>query len=231
MKFATFRDVASRWWKGEWRQETEFNDRMLSDIRHNGGLLSGEIALRIARKYRVVRQFPKFDTVSKMKHASEFDPVAQTINYAVPVLNTANLADQVSAIAAELAALRIVGLGKRAQAVTGGKGRYFTNKGCVPVSAVSKWTWFACPEIGVIYDKEARMTLRAIGFEVPDRDYPAFVNAFEQLYRNKRGDLDTAVASLGAAKPSEPWAGRKLLDLWLWYNSPTNPVRGRSRCT
>lgn len=232
MKFSTYQTVARLWWIGEWKHEICFNSRILDSIAVNGGELTNETTQQIADKYKVARQFPKFSKVAKAKAPDEYAPVVKCVNAILPSLSTTALPDMVCKTADDLALMRIVDRGGKRRVVKSRKeGNFFTNRGCAPVSAVSKWTWFGRPDVGVIYDKEARMTLRRLGHSVPEGNYRAYVTAFEDAYAKRASDLEYALDSLGPEKPTESWASRKLLDLWLWYNSPTNNNRrSRKRC-
>ncbi len=229
---STYQKVARIWWTGEWKHETNFNSQVLNEISANDGKLTDSLAQRIASKYRVARQFPKFCKTSNAKEAYEYAPIVERINATLPSLKATNLPTHVIEIAHELSLLRIVDKGGQQSVVPSGqKGRHFTKGGCVPISAVSKWIWFGRPEVGVIYDKEARDTMNQLGYSVPHGNYRAYVAAFGEVYDKRVDELEQALDGLGSERPVEKWASRKLLDLWLWYNSPSNTKdRGEGHC-
>ena len=133
-------------------------------------------------------------------------------------LTLGNVVPTVNRLATELSRLRVIHKDGTRRAVDGGtKGRPYTTRGCAPISAASKFLWFANPEVEIIYDSRAARSMRRLNRITWKSDYAAYVKSFLELLSERRSEIEEAVKAMGLPKPY-PWAASKLLDSWLYQN-------------
>ncbi|MGQ3049846.1 MAG: hypothetical protein ACT6Q8_24275 [Niveispirillum sp.] len=202
MPSVSFQQCAENYLRGRWvGVEKRFIESM--------AYITPTLLDDIAASFIISRQFPRRSNVRSF----DFEPVVLPLKEALDGIDCHNLVDRVEVMADRLCA--VPGLVKRNAA----------GKPDRPISACSKFIWCGRPDIGVIYDRRARVYLRELGHASPDGDYSAYVRAF----RSELSRLDNEIYPVAASYSSVltissgqliamEWFPAKLLDLWLYSN-------------
>lgn len=209
----SFQQAAEMYRKGRrWEIESPLMEAF------SGSVTSQDVA-RLASLFQIARQFPRWNPDrTNRKPADEYQAVVKRIKDYGQGLTSEDMVPTVNRLAAELSRLRVIhGEGAFRTVDDGSEGRPYTKGGCVPISAASKFLWFANPEVGIIYDTRAARSMRRLNRITWKSDYAAYVKSFLELLSERRSEIEEAVKAMGLPKPYS-WAASKLLDSWLYQN-------------